>query len=637
MSEYSDIDRLEKERAIFLGRPSEVFQGLIDKSIRFSFVGHDVFDRQGFFIIDKASFGRYFSEDNLSEYPFEIVCTKTFGISDNRLMNSYGTVDITFHELKAIQDILQRGNLTDIDIRKNMKTSNRKDDDGISIVFPNFTMRNTTRSEFDELQTILEGINGRLPQSMSGEFNLEFLGFNTEKDEFDVTAGERDKKWFRSSVLKKASNTNEINTTLSLPTLRTRQIFDIDIVKTLQHNVVQKSWEELRLISNAMVELFPEVDSPQIDFKNFTMHRTYSIINHLVESFPDEIIQTAIGLIPEAPFRHAANFLWNILERDAMPTVEYEKLFALNRATSEAYIQRAVIGVAKALNKLSNMQFENIVELQTLPIPESPIFYLNDRVLHFDSPRITLLGVAQDPDLRTQLTNTQLSILDLATKLSDTHTNKFELSNEQIAGAFQGNIGSGAIEKQITKILEIYRTGKRQYVYRDGNTVIKSDFHKFLLQQMPLPKLVYCYFTEEQAKLVRLITTPDEHGRYLTIQEASAMVGIESQAPITFIDNFLRTRRDEAQRQYNLVKYVVKNQEILEKLNPIDQLIARSLYSSFRLAAPLRDNTSPGLNYTFMADRLNANNRWRPERLLTPEDFSLFLNKTLPAIIGNEN
>lgn len=207
------------------------------------------------------------------------------------------------------------------------------------------------------------------------------------------------------------------------------------------------------------------------------------------------------------------------------------KIYGMNASTLRQYIIEACQSFIDLMVPLEFLTGEEI-PTQTLSLlmarlidPEQPvIIQMNQRVLHCDSPRFTLLAKREDPAFLAKLNLQERKVLLLATTIADgefVHTNT--AIGEQIG------LAPGTIEWILSQIGQIASSDESRFPSRHtrgGAAVLETSAqYKMVCLKPDLTPGQLAALSPLERKVFDYLTTPDENGIFPRQAEAQKALG----------------------------------------------------------------------------------------------------------------
>lgn len=219
---------------------------------------------------------------------------------------------------------------------------------------------------------------------------------------------------------------------------------------------------------------------------------------------------------------------------------------------------------------------------------ESPIYTMNQRVLHYDSPRLFLLRRRGDTTLVKKLNPTERQVLDLATQLEE---GNFVNSNEAIAE--KTGFSPGTIEGLIAIIAETAASKRPRFFYKSGYTISPSSDHYFLIETKDfLSSEQLAALHPSERRFLDMLTTPDEKGRYPGIRETKIELRVKGN---------VRKIIDALEEFYWVISLREKVKRALlrnrEGFSGEEIEIMEYILESIREGRPLRSKTCRGIGW----------------------------------------
>ena len=227
---------------------------------------------------------------------------------------------------------------------------------------------------------------------------------------------------------------------------------------------------------------------------------------------------------------------------------------------------------------------------------ESPIYRMNGRVLHHDSPRIFLLRLKDNPALMEKLSPAERQILTLATQLEG---DRFINTDKTIAD--KTGLSPDSVGALITIIMERVASKEPRFFYKNGYTISPNSDHYFLIEirdlLYPEQLAALCLSTGE---FLDQLTTPDKNGQYPMAIEVEGNLG----------KNFVIRRVISALENYGwIVSLREKIEQVLlehrEKFSDEEIEIMKYILESIREGKPLKSKNGRGICWTAICKTLH--------------------------------
>lgn len=226
---------------------------------------------------------------------------------------------------------------------------------------------------------------------------------------------------------------------------------------------------------------------------------------------------------------------------------------------------------------------------------ESPIYRMNGRVIHHDSPRIFLLRLKDNPTLMEKLSSAERQIVTLATQLEG---DRFINTDRAIAEKM--GLSPDSIGALVTIITERVASKRSRFFYKNGYTINPGSDHYFLIETRDL------FYPEQLAALcpstkefLDQLTTPDKNGQYPRAIEIEDNLG----------KNFVIKRVISALENYGwIVSLREKIEQALvekrERFSDEEIEIMEYILESIREGKPLKSRNGKGICWTAICKTL---------------------------------
>jgi hypothetical protein len=228
------------------------------------------------------------------------------------------------------------------------------------------------------------------------------------------------------------------------------------------------------------------------------------------------------------------------------------------------------------------------------------VYRMNQRVLHYDSPRLKLRAMRDDPEFIAKLSPKERQVFFLATETDDSY--KFRHSNEEIAQVMGHEVGT--IEGYITKCLNVASSEKPRFpsrVNKGGSIILENSAqHKLILTRSSLTPEQLAALSPQQRQLLDYLTTPDSEGIYPRESDAAREINVGTPGMTASILRLIEKPH-----------YILDLKQRLEmalaepnKFTPDQLRIMHYIIERIRSGSPLRSRTNDNIGWKAVAVEL---------------------------------